>query len=348
MTSGERMKAVVEKRRPDRIPFIPMALGFCAKNVGYSIADIYENPEKSFWAQVWTQEMYGYDGSPSYIYGSYGAWEFGGEIRFPKREWEQAPLVERFPVESEEDAWKLELPDLKTSGSIPLTFEFFKLCKRYHMPILAPCGSPFTWAANLCGVEKFCRWMMKKPEVAHKLLRVVTDHLVQVAQYWVDNFGEGRVSGFSVMPTEANQVISPKQFEVFAFPYQKEAHEKLLQIGVSRFLCHVCGEHNLNLPYLAQVPMGDGSILGFGHEVKLTAAIKYFGDSCIIGGNVEPAIIQNGTPQQVYELSKECIEEAKYSPRGFVLMPGCELPPQIPPYNVYVMKKAVSDFGWYD
>jgi len=348
MTSGERMKAVVDKRRPDRVPFVPMALGFCAKHAGYTIGDIYESPEKSFWAQVWTQEIYGYDGSPTHIYGSFPACEFGGEIRFPKEEWEQSPVLNRFPVESEKDAWEIELPDVKTSGLTPLTIEFYKLCERHHMPINAPCGTPFTWAANLCGVGQFCRWMVKKPDLAHRLLRLVTDYLLQFLQYWVDTFGEGRVNGFSSMPTESNYVISPKQFEEFALPYQKEAHEKLQQMGITRFLIHVCGEHNLNLPYLAQVPLGDETILSFGHEVKLTDAMKYFGDNYIIAGNVEPAIIQGGTPQQVYELSRKCIEEAKYSPRGFILMSGCELPPHAPPYNLYMMKKAVDDFGWYE
>jgi uroporphyrinogen-III decarboxylase len=32
----------------------------------------------------------------------------------------------------------------------------------------------------------------------------------------------------------------------------------------------------------------------------------------------------------------------------FTLMAGCEVPPMAPPYNVYVMKKAADDFGWYD
>jgi uroporphyrinogen-III decarboxylase len=29
-------------------------------------------------------------------------------------------------------------------------------------------------------------------------------------------------------------------------------------------------------------------------------------------------------------------------------MPGCEIPPTTPPYNMYMMRKAVEEFGWYD
>lgn len=348
MTTGERMKAVVNNTGPDRIPFIPMAVGFCAKTANYSIRDIYENPEKSFWAQVWTQELFGYDGSPTHIYGSLPAWEFGGKIRWPEEEWEQAPIVEQYPVASEEDVWRIELPDVKKSGFTPITIEFCKLCERHNMPIVAGYGTPFTWAANLCGVSQFCNWMIKKPDLAHRLLQLATEYILAFLQYFINTFGKGRVNCYSYMPTESNYVISPKQFKEFAFPYQKEAYEKAQQMGVTRFVCHVCGDHNLNLPYLAQMPFPKKTILSFGHEVKLTNAMKYFGDKYIIAGNVEPALIQKGTPQQVYDNARKCIEYAKYSPSGFILMSGCELPPHAPPYNVYMMKKAVDDFGSYE
>ena len=55
LSSSEQMAAVLNRKRPDRIPFIPFIAGFCAKNVAYPIASIYEDAEKSFWAQMWTQ-----------------------------------------------------------------------------------------------------------------------------------------------------------------------------------------------------------------------------------------------------------------------------------------------------
>jgi hypothetical protein len=50
---------------------------------------------------------------------------------------------------------------------------------------------------------------------------------------------------------------------------------------------------------------------------------------------------------QIYELCKQAILKGKDSPRGYILMSGCELAPDTPPYNLYVMKKAVEDFGYY-
>jgi len=349
MTPAERMRALLGGQPIDRVPLFLAARGFCARNVGYPISAMYSDPEKSFWAKVWTQEQYGYDGYPVYsAYICFGAWEFGGEVDFPRGEYEQAPKVIRFPVNSEEDVDKLKVPDVKTAGAIPINMQFCKLQEKHGIRRTVGIGSPFNMAGGICGMERLGRWMIKKPELVHRILRKVTDFCVQVVQYSVDTFGAENIELREASPLESNQVISPQQFEEFALPYTREVHEKVLAMGVKHIFSHICGEQNLNLPYLARIPFGDRAILSFGHEVDLATAIKYFGDTSIIAGNVEPAVIQSGTPQQVYELSKQAIEKAKYAPRGFILMPGCELPPMAPPYNVYMMKKAINDFGWYE
>ena len=42
------------------------------------------------------------------------------------------------------------------------------------------------------------------------------------------------------------------------------------------------------------------------------------------------------------------IEKGKKHKRGFILAPGCEIPPHSVPYLVWMMAKAVNDFGYYD
>ncbi|MCG2770404.1 MAG: hypothetical protein L6435_18805, partial [Anaerolineae bacterium] len=275
------------------------------------------------------------------------AWEFGGEIRWPVDRYESGPSVARRPVESEEDLWSLELPDAKTAGCVPNMMEFAKLQEKHGVQIAVICGSPFTHAANLCGTESFMMWMMMNPETAHRALRLMTDHILEVVQYFVDTFGKGHVLARSAAPTESNAMISPKQFEEFALPYLSELHEKVLAMGVKGIYCHICGEQNKNLPLWAQVPMGGRAMLSFGHEVDLVTAAQYFPDH-IIAGNVNPQVIAKGSPQEVYKVTKEALEKGKKCPGGYVLMGGCSIPHITPPYNIYTMKKVCDEFGWYD
>ena len=106
---------------------------------------------------------------------------------------------------------------------------------------------------------------------------------------------------------------------------QRELNECLIPMALKRFWFHICGEQNLNLPHLADLSQWPHpSVLSFGHEVDLEVAGRYFPKD-IIFGNIEPAIIQTGTPQQVYELSKIAIEKGTKVPGGFILGPGCHL-----------------------
>jgi len=163
MTSVERMSAITRGDRPDRIPVLPFTGGFCASIVGYPIRSIYDNPEKSFWAQIWAQELLGYDGVPSFWYASYGGWEFGGEIRMPQGELDQAPVLTRFRARTPEEVEALEIPDVETAGHLPLHIEFAEIQRQFGVPVMVPAWGPFTAAANIVGVDVLCRWMIRQP-----------------------------------------------------------------------------------------------------------------------------------------------------------------------------------------
>jgi uroporphyrinogen decarboxylase len=344
---SNRLQALLNGEKVDRVPLYHFLLGFCARNVGYEVADMYQNPQKSYQAQAWAFEQYGIDGGPDYGYASYGGWEFGGEIKMPEGEWQQAPSHVTFPVNKPEDLDGLTLPDVRTAGSLPLAMEFSKLQQQNGTPITVILGGNFSVAGNICPPSTLCRWMLRKPDAAHRLLRMASDHILDVVRHWAVTFGAEKVIPNLWEPIAANDIISPKQFEQFALPYIKETNEQMLALGVKHILYHICGEQNANLPLWAQIPMGDPGLVTFGHQVTLTKAIEYFGESCIVLGNVNSSLIQTGTPQQVYEACRDAILEAKDAPRGFMLMSGCELPPMSAPYNVYMMKKAIEDFGRY-
>ncbi len=345
--SLDNIKSLLAGKQVPRVPRYHFMQGFCAKNVGYPVRSMYMEPEKSFMAQALTFEQYGVEGWPEYGYASYGGWEFGGEIKFPESEWEQAPSHGRFAVQSPEDVARLKMPDVRKSGALPLAMEFSGLQDKYGTPISVVLGGNFTIAGNICPVETLCRWTLKEPDLAHRLIRMATDHMVEVVQLWSDTFGAERVIPNIWEPLATNQIISPRQFEKFAFPYLKEFSEKCLVMGIRHLYYHICGEQKLNLQYWKQVPMGNPGMVSFGHQVDLDTAIQYFGDKCIIIGNIDPSLIQIGTPQQVYEACKTAIETGKRAPRGYMLMEGCELPPMAPPVNSYMMTKALNDFGWY-
>ena len=90
--------------------------------------------------------------------------------------------------------------------------------------------------------------------------------------------------------------------------------------------------------------MGNPGIVSFGHEVTIETAVKFFGRDCIIAGNIEPAVIHMGQPDEIYRLCMVALAQGSQSPRGYILMPGCGIPPNVPVENLLMLKKAAADF----
>lgn len=349
LTSRERIDALFARKRPDRVPVGAMSTGFGTRNAGYSVSDAYLNPEKAFQGTLWTTEQYGWDPVPQYSgHTVLGIMDFGGEVRMPQGEYEGALVFKSHPVNSEKDVEKLKLPDPKTAGRIPQAMAFARLQAEHRLPVYFFSRSPFTMAGTITRLEQFCKWLIKKPELCTMLMDLALEHICNVLQYWVDTFGTDRLIAWMSSPSESNQVISPRVMEKFALPYHIEYHRRLRALGIKRFGLHVCGDQNLNLPRLSEAsPWPHPSVLSFGHEVDIETAARYFPQD-IIFGNIEPAVFQIGPPQKVYELCKAAIEKGKKAEGGYILGPGCGLPPTAPAVNVYAMTKAAHDFGWYE
>ncbi len=353
MTDRERIEALLQHTKPDRVPVWPFFYtGFAVASAGYSIIDAYNNLEKTLEAERLCSKMYDWVFFPSYGYAAYGGWEFGGDIKWPSDKSDLAPTVSRYPVETEEDAWNLKIPDIEKAGIIPYITRFNQLASRERLDnepfnVIADINGPFTTTTQLCGMEKFFLWTVTKPDIARHLLRLATDHLLQLAEYWKDNFGIDGVLPITYEPATSNSLISPKMFEELAFPYIKELVGKILQLGYKHIYIHICGDQNANLPVWAKISFGDPGIISIGHEIDLLKAAEYFPNDIILG-NLDPDIVRNRSPQEVYEFTKAVIQKGKKCSGGFIFSPGCDLPPTTPPINAWMMTKAARDFGWYN
>jgi len=93
MSNMERMEALLSRRPVDRVPLFLASLGFSLRNMGHPVVRAYDDPETSFLAQVRTNEMYGAIPVARFVGGAFGAREFGGEVRMPRKDIEMAPSL---------------------------------------------------------------------------------------------------------------------------------------------------------------------------------------------------------------------------------------------------------------
>lgn len=351
MNNRERVAALLNREKPDRVPIYSFGNAFALVNDGKPIVAAYNDPDKAIASLIKAAEEFDWIFSPTLNYAMVGAWEFGGEIKWPDGEFSQAPTVKRYPVEKPEDVFKLTLPEISRAGMVPMQKTYYEKVSRIvadnnPWKVIFQMEGCFSLAANICGGNQFFRWTLKNPKATERLLRLSTDFLVELARYWKSLFGTERVMPWGGAPSSSNQLISPKLFERYVFPYIKECHQKILDMGYKTIFKHICGEHNRNLPFWAQIPMGDPGIVSFGHEVDLETAAEHFPHDIIVG-NLIPSIIQTGTAEEVYQATRDVVKKGMGLSSGFIFGPGCGLPPLAPEENVRAITKAVNDFGWY-
>jgi len=352
MTDRERIEALISRRKPDRVPVWPGPCnGFAVTYNNLPLAAAYTDPEATYRSLRKTCFDFGWLFLPWMAYASMGAWEFGGEVRMPSGEFDQAPVIIRHPVEEEEDVYNLKWPGPE-SGFYPTARKFAELARRERLDnepwnSVISSGSAYGLACQLVGLEKFLKWLVRKPDVAHFLIRELSEWSLSSLEQKKERLGIEGVLAMVGLPLASNQLIPPHRFEEFVLPDLKEGQARLRALGYRTTFAHICGEQNKNLPLLAGVDFGDPGIISIGPEIGLETAARYFPHH-IICGNLDPALIQTGTPERVYEATKSIVERGKRLEGGFIFAPGCELPPRAPLENVRAMTKAVGDVGSYE
>ena len=351
ITGENRLDALFSTRKPDRIPSgsLWMSIGFNTVSTGGTVAQAYDDPVKSFHAFLEVADRFGWERTfLCFRHTVLGAQDFGGSIRMPKGEYEGAPIVTSYPVNSEDDVTKLQMPDPESAGDIPKAMQFAELQQAHGLPVSFFSRSAFTMAANLCGLELFLKWLIKKPGLAQRLMQMALDHIFNVLEIWAKRFGPENLFVWLSSPSESNQVISPGHFNQYALPYHIAYHKRLRALGIKHFGFHICGNQNLNLPFLADTsPWINPAVLSFGHEVDLDTAIQYFPRDIILG-NIDPTALQYESADQIYKRSRIALEKGKKAPAGFVLGPGCDIPLMTPPQNLDAMTRARLDHGLHE
>jgi uroporphyrinogen decarboxylase len=98
-------------------------------------------------------------------------------------------MVRACPVRSEEDVERLTLPNPRRVGRISQALRVARLQAEAGLPVTFFSRSPFTMAANLCGLETFLRWTVKRPALCQRLLELALDHIFNVLDDWQARFG---------------------------------------------------------------------------------------------------------------------------------------------------------------
>ena len=321
----------------------PFIGGYAARLMGISLHDYYSNPRQAFKAQLLAGELHGYDDPPRFGWADWGGWEFGGGVRFPQSYSEAAPTTKESPVKKPSDVDRLKAPDPRTSGWFPLLRQYNRMMAGLGQPPRIMGGSATNVVASMLGRENLLKWYYKEPGAVTAAYEKAVDLIIRAADAVIEEFGPKFRFGYGA-PLDSNDLISPRIFEKYSWPYLKRVHEAMLARGAETFSVHICGDHRANLSAWAALPWPEGSTISIGSEMDLVQTAEAFDHKHVIAGNVSTTLLAGGTFDKVVEATRRCIEIGVTLPRGFVLMPACEMPVLAPPLNVHALLKTAREF----
>ena len=134
-------------------------------------------------------------------------------------------------------------------------------------------------------------------------------------------------------------MISRKQYEEFALPYEKELISAIHQAGATA-ITHICGNTEPIIDLIAQTGC---DIIDFDHVCQIEA-LREKAPNAIFRGNIDPALLALGTEDDVYEAVKALIAADGRSGR-LILGSGCEVALNTPIENLHAFVRAGREFG---
>ncbi len=330
MTPKENILTAFEGGKPERIPVTLFGGGMWSiHNWGSTFAELATDAEKMTRMLIDMSEKLRcdivYAGSG---YNNFHTAALGGRIKFREL---GAPDLEEPIISSEEDLAKLKIEDIDNDETTNTVKEALRRTQdrigdQYVVTLTA--WGPFTNAARLFGEEIIMKATYKQPALVEKLLDFATELLIHLYEPVVS---DGTLEVISLAdPTASGDLLSKKQFERFALPYLKRFIDWAKSKNIHTLL-HICGD---TTDRLELYPLTGADCISLDHKTDLAKAKEVLYGKMCFAGNVNPVeVMLQGRVDLVESTCKQIIETAG-TDGAFALMPGCDIPPDVPYENI--------------
>jgi uroporphyrinogen decarboxylase len=336
MNSRQIIDGLLELRPTPRVPASLMSAGAWALNSnGLSLEKALDTEPEEV-AEILSRAYTGVESDIVWAMSGYnniviGA--LGGTIKFRSR---GTPDVVEAPIKKPSDVDAINIDRIKDDPRIRTLLETSRLLVKKtgdeHYVALTRWG-PFTLAGLLYGAENLLRDIYKNPQGARHILDFTADLYLAYAQLYID---QGVDFVLLAEPTASGDMISRSHFEEFALPVFKKVFSRI-RATKARTALHICGNIEDRLDLLNGI---GAELVSVDYKVSLEKCRSVFDGRTAFAGNMNPvAVLQRETPEGVERACGESIAAAGESP-GYLLMPGCDIPPSTPAENIRAMTRT--------
>lgn len=344
MDAIERTLTTLQFGMPDRLPVDLHNFQPAAAAMGVPLQEVFKDGELLAESQLRAWREFGHDVIILESGTSSSAEACGVEVIYRD---DAAPVASRPALERLEDVPKLELSDPWT------TFPWSEILKATRI-VADEIGDrafiigrgdqgPFSLALMLRGYENFMLdiALNEQPAMIHQLL----DYCRKVATRFAQAQLEAGAHATSIGESPSGpDVLSPRHYRQWAFPYQKAMIQDFTSQG-QIIAHHICGNVG---PILDDFIATGAQITEIDHKTDLARAHEAARGKTTILGPIDTGLLAFGTPAEVDDACRAAIETMKGDAdvhTGFILGPGCALASETPAENIHALVESAKRYG---
>jgi MtaA/CmuA family methyltransferase len=235
-------------------------------------------------------------------------------------------------VKTMDDVKNLSSPDVyrceRTLDRINGADYYQKLLKG-TVPVSGWIEGPLAEACDLTGVNEMLIYLMTDPDFSNflmdKCMVTAKDFAKSQIEAGCDIMGIGDAICSQIDKDSYDLYVKDRHRELIAFIHEYGASVKL----------HICGNVTHLLESLKEL---NADIVDLDWQVDIEHAREILGNEVVLGGNINPVLIQDKSEEEVYALSRRLVD--KYKDQKYLLAAGCEITVLTPHQNLMAMRRA--------
>jgi uroporphyrinogen decarboxylase len=334
MESLERTWLTLRHKIPDRVPIDLHNFMVTARMMGtQNYGDFFRSGEAMAEGQILAWKTFGHDVILIENGTAALAEACGVEAIYPSN---SAPVAKKPAIASLDEVDRLQVPDPYKD---PLLSEVLKATRivareigdRAFVMGRADAG-PFSLACEIRGMSEFMMDLIQ-PEKADKIFQLLEFCLQASRRYAVAQMEQGAHATSIGDSTSGPDLISPRTYRRFAWPYARRLVEDLKAQGIP-LAYHICGNAT---PIIDDMVASGAAILEIDQKADMAACKAASLGRTTLLGTVDPSeVMALGTPELVREKAQAALDVLAPG-GGFILGPGCALPPTTPEENIHAL-----------
>jgi uroporphyrinogen decarboxylase len=343
MTSKERLLTTLRLQTPDQIPTAFHNSAVVAEMSGVPYDQFFRSGKIMAETHAKAQNRFGYDGIIIDTGTHCSAETLGCGAAYTDKKYPvtTTPVLKRL-----DDIYDLKTPDPNVTFPACEMIQCVSLLHDHFGDEVALIATgdqgPFTLAALLLGMES---WLMavkenRQPELLRAVLSFALHYTVTYAialyQAGADVVRFGDSFG-------GTQVVSPRMYSEWTFPYEKECIELLRPYNFPTSI-HICGNAT---PILEGMVSTGASMIEVDELSDFQMTCTACAGKTALLGPISPSNMVFKTYKEIKQEARVAIEIARHAGTSLVLGAGCSMAGNTPFDNIAAVIDAAKEYGNY-